>query len=101
MAQQSKRCEIQTLLKTEKYSVAEIAKQVGVARFSVYRVKKRIEQNQSLVHKKEGGRPANIRNKVKYNCSKYIKHDPQKPIREIASDILCKSGISASKSTRP
>ena len=57
MAQQSKRCEIQTLLKIEKYSVAEIVKQVGVARFSVYRVKKRIEQNQSLVHKKEGGRP--------------------------------------------
>ena len=97
MAQQSKRCEIQALLKAEKYSVVEIAKQVRVARFSVYCVKKRIEQNQSVVHKRGGGRPANIRNKVKYSCSKYIQHDAQKPVREIASDILCMSGVSASK----
>ena len=99
MAQHSKRHQIQTLLEAEKCSIAEIANQVGVARYTVYRLKNRIEQNEPLVHKKGGGRPANKCDKIKYSCAKYIQHDAQKPVREIASEIHSKSGISVSKST--
>ena len=61
-------------------------------------MKKRFEENGPLKHQKGAGRPSNVRNKISYSCARYVQHDKQKPVREIASEISQKRGFEVSKS---
>ena len=96
---QEKRKQITTLLNSGISCISKISKDVGVSRLTVYRVKKRFEENGPLKHQKGAGRPSNVRNKISYSCARYVQHDKQKPVREIASEISQKRGLEVSKST--
>ena len=93
MTQEEKSKQITTLLNSGISCISKISKDARVSRLTVYRVKKRFEENGPSKHQKGAGRPSNVRNKISYGCARYVQHDKQKPVREIASEISQKRGL--------
>ena len=99
MAQRIKRDLVRTLLETNKLSPKEISEEASVSLATVYNVKNKLKAGDSLEHAKGGGRPGDKQHQIARSVAQYIKQDDARSVREIASEINNKGGLSVSKDT--
>ena len=99
MAQRIKRDLVRTLLETNKLSPKEISEEASVSLATVYNVKNKLKAGDSLERAKGGGRPGDKQHQIARSFAQYIKQDYARSVREIASEINSKGGLSVSKDT--
>ena len=99
MAQRIKRDLVRTLLETNKLSPKEISEEASVSLATVYNVKNKLKAGDTLEHAKGGGRPGDKQHRIARSVAQYIKQDDARSVREIASEINNKGGLSVSKDT--
>ena len=87
MVQLETREKVKQYLTEGKFTPKEITKLLGVSQATVYRVIKKIKDEESLQHKRGAGRPLYKRNAIKKSVGQYIRHDSTRPVRELASVI--------------
>ena len=99
MEQFIKRDEIRILLQGRKHTANQIAATLGVGKATVFCVQKTLKEGTNLLHKKGAGRPAILRNLIKHSVAQYVRHNKEKTIRGIVTNLEEKSGTKVSKST--
>ena len=97
MAQEVMREKIKTLLIGD--TPTEISRILDVDRGTVYRVKKRLQTNMTLKHKRGGGRPNLLSDSIKYTAAQFIKSDPETSVRKLTTRIAKTKKLTVSKST--
>ena len=78
MVQLEAREKVKQYLTEAKFTPKEITKLLGVSQATVYRVIKKIKDEESLLHKRGAGK----RNAIKISVGQYIRHDSTRPVRE-------------------
>ena len=98
MPQEVMREKIKTLLIGDKHTPTEISRILDVNRGTVYRVKKRLQTNMTLKHKRGCGRPNLLSDSIKYTAAQFIKSDPETSVRKLTTRIAKTKKLTVSKS---
>ena len=99
MTQLEAREQIKTLFEAGIDSVKEICDRTGIAKRTVYRVKRLIREGKSVEHKKVPGRPKVMKIPLKLSLIKTLKHSPKMSVRDVHKNLRIKYPDTLSTST--